>query len=314
MFQLVSDAPLEQDAALFSAMAGLRWLLVIDNAEDLLRTAPMRAGLQGLLRGLAAASPGFACLVTSRRGLAAPAETWLFSRAQQPLNPAESLGLFVALAGRRLPAEQAASPALPLLLADLGGLPRAIALMAGQLGGEVDVPRLHQRLLDLGPQAIVAAELLGEQIPASLDAKLRHESLASALNLSLQSVAQQDPQAETLFNALGAFPAGLSQALLPSAQFPWLADALAVLLDHHLVNLVGEERRIAISAPVRAYAWARLDKLGQAAGAPGGLLRAMLERLTAWLVAVAGQLGTANGGRAPITDRMVFTAFAFPEK
>ena len=122
LFQLVSDAPLEQDAALFSAMAGLRWLLVIDNAEDLLRTAPMRAGLQGLLRGLAAASPGFGCLVTSRRGLAAPAETWLFSRAQQPLNPAESLRLFLALAGRRLPAEQAASPALPLLLAQLGQL------------------------------------------------------------------------------------------------------------------------------------------------------------------------------------------------
>ncbi len=305
--QLVSDAVLEGDEALYRAVADLRWTLVVDNAEDLLTTAEDRARMAALLRGLAAASAGFRCLVTSRRALAPAGADWLHSREPAALTPDESLQLFKDLAGRRLSAHDAEGPELPALLADLGGLPRAIALMVGQLGDAVDVPELRRRLQQVGPQAIVSRELFGaelpEALPEGLDQRLHRDRLVSALQLSLRSVEGQDMRAGWLFDALGVFPAGLAQHLLPLDRFSWIPDALAVLLEHHLVHLAGEERRIMVSAPVQSFAWSRLQ---QGAAGPDAdmasprlaLLHALLQNLSAWVEKAAAAITTEASAQA----------------
>jgi hypothetical protein len=239
--------------------------------------------MRQLLAALRTTGPGFRCVITSRRALASAGSAeaaGLFSRKVDLLGADEARELFIAAAGARLAPDAATPAVLDPLLTELGGIARAIVLMAGQLGGEVDVAALRQRLCDVGPQAIVEADLYGEAVPPSFDPKLHKVRLVSALNLSLASAAAQVPECVELFDALGAFPAGLSQAVLPHADFPWLTDALGVLLDHNLVSLAGEERRIAISGPVRAYALMRWRARVVDKGVAGRLLESLYRALS----------------------------------
>ncbi|MBX3604061.1 MAG: hypothetical protein KF788_02250 [Piscinibacter sp.] len=297
---LVSAAPFDDDGALLAALAGRRWTLVLDNAEDLLGDETLRRDLLRLLAALRASSDGFLAVVTSRHALAragtAEAQA-LFSREHRLLEPAESLELFIAAAGPRLAPAQATSSVLTPLLRELGGIPRAIVLMAGQLGAEVDVPELCRRLAALGTEAIVEDDLFGEALPASLDRRLHKSRLASALRLSLASAARHADAAYTLFDVLGTFPAGLLQALLPRAEENRLGDALTALLDHHLVQLVGDERRILMAAPVRAWAVRRWEEQAAAEDARA-LLDHVFQRLGAYVSALDDDLGTSRAQAA----------------
>jgi hypothetical protein len=282
---LVREKPFDSEAELIGALAGRQWTLLIDNAEDLLATPAARQAMRQLLAALLTTGPGFRCVITSRRALASAGSAeaaGLYSREVDLLGADEARELFIAAAGARLAPAAATSALLDPLLDELGGIARAIVLMAGQLGGEVDVATLRQRLQDTGAQAIVAPDLVGVPVPAKLDRKLHKERLVSALNLSLAAAAAQLPESLELFDALGAFPAGLSQALLPHAEFPWLTDALGVLLDHHLVSLAGEERRIAISTPVRVHAFARWKARAADQGEAGRLLDSLHRALSLW--------------------------------
>lgn len=292
--QLVAETPFEDDAALCQAFAEREWLLVVDNAEDLLEDPAAAQRLRELLRGLIAVSSQARILVATRRSLARSAESWFFERELAALTPQESQKLFVAVAGPRLPSTPDALADLPALLTALGGIARAIALMAGQLGGEVTVSKLLVRLQEKGSGAIVAPDLLGVALPASAAHLLpRHVSLPAALDLSLASVRRRMPEAEVLFAALGAFPAGLEQTLLPHAEFVWLQEALAVLLEHHLIDLTGESRRISVSAPVNQHAWSRLQALAPDASAHT-LLHTMLVRQAEWVGRAAEGIGRSS--------------------
>lgn len=280
--QLVRKEPFERREELLAALRGRRWTLVLDNAEDLLHSAASREDLLALIAGLCATGPGFRAVVTTRHALAAPgsaAAAGLFVREQPPLTLDEARALFVAVAGPRLAPAQATPAVLDPLLRELGGIARAVVLMAGQLGGAVDVVELRRRLADEGARAIVEAELFGVPVPEALDSTVNKRRLVSALNLSLKSAAARAPECLDLFDALGAFPAGLAQTLLPREDFPWLTDALGVLLEHHLLHLAGESKRVMIAAPVQALAaaWGRHRHgrlaAGSAASASGAASR-----------------------------------------
>jgi tetratricopeptide (TPR) repeat protein len=258
--RLVQETPFETRTALLSALRDRRWTLVLDNAEDLLHDDACREELLVLLRDLQTTGAEFRALVTSRHALApasrAPA-LGLFSRELLPLSLSEARRLFIEAAGLRLAPSQATPDMLDPLLEALGRIPRALLLMAGQLGDDVDVAELRRRLVEEGTPAIVAADLYGEAPSPRLDPQLHKLRLASALNLSLAAAVRRVPQSAVLFEVVAAFPVGLVQSWLPQTAHPWLNDALAVLLEHHLVALAGESRRITMSAPVRAHAQPR---------------------------------------------------------
>jgi len=298
---LVREKPFDSEAELLDALAGRQWTLLVDNAEDLLTTAAARQEMRQLLAALRTTGPGFRCVITSRHALASAGSAeaaGLFSREVDVLGAGEARELFIAAAGARLAPDAATPAVLDPLLAELGGIARAIVLMAGQLGGEADVATLRQRLHDTGAQAIVDPDLVGVPVSAKLDRKLHKVRLASALNLSLASAATQVPECLELFDALGAFPGGLSQAFLPHAEFPWLTDALGVLLDHHLVSLAGEERRIAISTPVRVHAFARWMARAADKGEAGRLLDSLHRALSLWASASDDDVGSERGATA----------------
>jgi len=214
---LVAEQPFDDDSALLGALAGRKWLLVLDNAEDVLPDPAVRADLLRLLAGLRATGPGFRAIVTSRHALAAPGTNGaagLFPRELTLLDPEESRILFIAAAGPRLAQHQAVPELLDPLLAELGGVARAIVLMAGQLGGEVDVPALRQQLAQIGPEAIAEPALHGVAVPAALDRHVHKARLASALRLSLASAVRQAPMAEALTRLLSVISAPKPRAVL----------------------------------------------------------------------------------------------------
>ncbi|HNC17320.1 MAG TPA: tetratricopeptide repeat protein, partial [Accumulibacter sp.] len=296
---LVAERPFDDDGALLGALAGRKWLLVLDNAEDLLPETAIRADLLRLLAGLRATGPEFRAIVTSRHALATPdtaGAAALFPRELTLLDAEESRCVFIAAAGPRLARQQATPEVLDPLLSELGGVARAIVLMAGQLGGEVDVPELQRRLARIGPDAIAERDLHELAVPSALDRHVHKTRLTSALRLSLASAARQAPLAEVLFDILGTLPGGLLQALLPQEERPALGEGLAALLDHHLVQLAGEQRRIMMAAPVRAWAWRRW----QTGASPRSrrLLEAVHQRLAAYASRLDDALGTPEAQAA----------------
>jgi len=102
--------------------------------------------------------------------------------------------------------------------------------------------------------------------------------------------------AEALFDALGTLPGGLLQALLPQEERTALGDGLAALLDHRLVQLAGEQRRIMMAAPVRAWAWQRWQTA--AALESRHLVEVVHEGLAAYASHLNDALGTPDAQAA----------------
>lgn len=302
---LVSETPFDDDAALFGALAARRWLLLLDNAEDVLEDEAIRTDLLDLLDGLRATGEGFRAIVTSRHALVSQgmsATSAPYTRELRLLDSEESRLLFIAAAGPRLAAAQATAEILDPLLTELGGVARAIVLMAGQLGGDTDVGELLRRLRELGPEAIAEEELYRESVPAALDTHVQKSRLVSALRLSLAAAERQAVMAGILFDLLGTLPGGLLQALLPQSRREDIHDALMALLDHHLVHLAGEDRRIMMASPVRAFAWQRW----QAKAASGA--RPLLEEVHQCLATYASRLDDALGTTDAQAARLQFLA------
>ena len=295
---LVREQPFDDgDAALFEALRGRRWTLVLDNAEDVLTDDALHSDLLTMLAALRETGPDFRAVVTSRRALAAggtPSARMLFARELRLLDLDEARRLFVAVAGPRLAPVQAEPDVLDPLLNALGGIARAVLLMAGQLGDGVDVPLLRQRLAQVGAESVAEADLYGETLTPALDKRLSKSSLASALRLSLASAVAQVPLAADLFDALGQLPGGLIQALLPQRQIGGLGNALSALLDHHLVQLVGDNRRIMMAAPVRDWADRRWKLRNGAADGAAELLDGIHQGLAVYADSLADGIGTAN--------------------
>ncbi|WP_139826302.1 ATP-binding protein, partial [Derxia lacustris] len=286
LWQLVSeDLHYVSDEELFARFRGFDGVLVIDNAEDLLEDDGGQRDLAAVLDGLAAASARLRCVVTSRKHLEHPTRASL--RRIQPalLGDAEARALFIATASRRLAPADADSPALTALLDLLGGLPQAIVLMAGQLDGEAGVAELVARLHERGAAAIQAA------MPQDR-ARRRDENLLVSLELSLAAAERAHPDSRPLFEALGGFPAGAEQNLLPDTGFGALSDALLALLNLNLVRLEGEARRVVMSVPVRLAAWEQWRRRAQAEPERAGLLHTMWRRLLQRWEAIGDSIGS----------------------
>lgn len=298
---LVREAPFDSEKELLLALEGRHWTMILDNAEDLLREPAVRAELLTLLAGLRNTGIGFRAVVTSRHALASQGSAeaeGLFPLPLRLLDQIESHELLVVTAGPRLAPSQRQPEITRPLLDRLDGIARAIVLMAGQLGADADIAALCARLDEEGPLLIADPAIAGIELPEGVDTHLHKSRLVSALNLSLKSAMAQLPECAALFDTLGAFPAGLSQALLPHAEFPWLSDALGVLLDHNLVDLTGDERRIVVSAPVREYARLRLEKNGDSSTDTARLLDQTQVSLAQRATEMCGDLGTEFGASA----------------
>jgi tetratricopeptide (TPR) repeat protein len=255
----------ENETVLFEAYRAFPLLLVIDNAENILITNGMRQHLLHLLQGLRSVAPTqFRCLITSRRSLWGQgdvARNWVAMLEVPPLPPDVACALFIASAGPRLPKSQLNQLELvDVLMFELGGLARAIVLMASQLRDTVDVHELIRRIKVQGLEAVVVDEFFGEVIPAKLDKKFAKERLLSSLNLTLAAAETENPHATWLFDLMGAFPGGLAQEALPFTEHPWLQDAQAVLLQHNLLSLNGPARRLYQAVPLFSLASAHLQK------------------------------------------------------
>jgi predicted ATPase/Tfp pilus assembly protein PilF len=245
-----------------------RWLLVLDNFEHLLPSAPQIAALL-------TSCPALSLLVTSRaalqvRGeqvytlhpLTVPDVAQEVSSEQLALTPAVALFLARAQALRpdfRLTSANAATVAA--ICRQVDGLPLALELAAA-------------RLLVLPPEALLArlAHRLALLTQGARDLPVRQRTLRATLAWSYDLLSAEE---QTLFRRLAVFAGGIDlEALACVCQeaAESLLDMLTALTTHHLVQPVAtasSQPRVRMLETVREYAWEQL----RASGEEQGLLR-----------------------------------------
>ena len=271
-------APASADAAgaidaLVDALAQRRWLVVLDNFEQLVEPGA------ALLGRLAARLPQVHWLVTSRRvlgldgervcmlsPLALPApDAPLGSLADLARNPALALFLDRARAVRSDFALDAGQPGASLaevvaLLHALGGLPLAIELAAARMRSLSPAQILGDRAAPSGSAALVLLARTGTR--AAHD--LRHASMQQVLDWSWSLL---PAPAQRLLSGLSVFGGGFSAAaaLAVCADEPALRQGpvLLLLLDelvgHSLLQAGDESGQFHLAELVREYAATRQD-------------------------------------------------------
>jgi predicted ATPase/DNA-binding SARP family transcriptional activator len=273
--------PLEQIA---SYLAGQRFLLVLDNFEQLLETGP--ATVQQLLER----APGLVCLVTSRRPLGLTAEvdypvpplpTPVAAVLPEHLSEFASVRLFLnrAQAARSdFQVTAANAEAVAQLCNALEGIPLALELAAAR--SPVLTPaQMLQHLSDR----------FGFLVARHRDVPERHRTLRATLEWSYHSLPEHQ---QWLLSRLSVFRGGWtleaaeavcgetgvgcwvlgvepeSGPATPDTQHPTpLLDALLDLRNAALViaEEAGEVMRFRMLEMVREYARERLDRSGEAA-------------------------------------------------
>ena len=229
----VQAGPTGALAAVVEYLVGRRCLLILDNVEHIIDSAPEIGALVG-------AADDLIVLATSRELLRVDGEHVL------PLEPldlespelaAESTPAAVLMFGA---VARAAAPAFDLdqhrrdverICRAVDGLPLAIELVAGQV-----------RTL---PPAMLAARLTGRLRSASAtrrDLPTRHRTMSDTIDWSLQLITSEELW---LFTQLGAFtsdvPLSMIEAVCSDDELPDPVDALGRLVDKSLVR-VGEAR------------------------------------------------------------------------
>ena len=208
----------------------------------------------------------------------------------------ESRQLFIGVAGPRLGSAQAVPGVLDPLLAEWAAW-REPPAMAGQLVGDAMWTRSGSDLRASVPTQLSKTACKTPPCPPRWTRTCtRCAWPPSALRLSLAAADRQAPLAAVLFKTLGTLPGGLLQALLPPDHEEGLSDALGALLDHHLVHLAGDERRIVMAAPVRAWAWRHWQ--AEAARSAHGLIEEIHQRLAAYASHLDDGLGTPRAQTA----------------
>jgi predicted ATPase/DNA-binding SARP family transcriptional activator len=233
-----SERPLLE--SLVERLAGRRVLVLLDNFEQLVESAP-------LLTGVLEALPSLTFLVTSRFALRLNGER---EYPVETLGPTDAIALFADRA-------QAADPSFQLteenlaaveeICARLDGLPLALELAAARtklLPPQAMLDRLDQRLdlLSRGPR----------------DKPARHQALRDTVAWSYELL---DPDEQALFARLAVFSGGCT---LESAVAVCDAslDLTAALIDDSLLERAGE--RLRMLETIREYA---LEQLAQDKGA-----------------------------------------------
>ncbi|WP_158579843.1 ATP-binding protein [Geodermatophilus marinus] len=267
-------------------LAGLRALLVVDNAEQVLGAAPAAAALL-------ARCPGTRLLVTSRavlglRGehdvplgpLAVPEEG---ETRPDVLAATPAVELFVARAGRADPAfavTETTGPAVAEVVRRLDGLPLAVELAAA-------------RVRTLPPAVLLrrlgrALDLRGEDV----DAPGRQRTLRDTIAWSHDLLSEPE---RALFARLSVCVGGCT---LDTAEAIGAVDddldvleALSALVGHSLVTSTDTgagEPRFRMLGLVRAYAAERLDERGETEATRG--------RLAEHLAGVSAEAGAGLSG------------------
>jgi predicted ATPase/DNA-binding SARP family transcriptional activator len=293
-----TDTRLEH--AITAELSTRRMLLVIDNCEHLL------ADVAGLVKMIAGRAPGVTVLATSRRRLGVDGEQVL------PLDPlpvppvpvppsarpvpggpdaggSAAVELFVDRARRVRPGfalTDAVHPLVAELCRRLDGLPLAIELAAGQLGGlgVADlVDRLDDRLDLLAAGECPAPDPDGAATGAS---GARHATLRAVLDWSFSLLAESERR---LLEVVSVFDGGFTLVAAERIVDPaapatggGVARVLTRLVEASLVTVVddGEGRlRYQLLETVRTYAAERL--------ASRGVRTATARRHLAWVVHLA---------------------------
>jgi predicted ATPase len=257
-------------------------LLALDNCEHLL------AATAELMDMLLRSAPDLTILATSREPLRVPGEIVFrvpsldIPDPEQALEPRQLIGfeaveLFVERAravAPRFELDDNNAAAVARICFRLDGLPLAVELAAGRLGG-------------LDPAAI--AERLGDRFGVlsarSHAAPTRQQTLTATLEWSHELL---DDDERILFRRLAAFSGGFdleaAEAVCADADLETatVADVLARLVEKSLVTTdegSSHERRYRLLETVRLYAGDRLDESGER--------DAFAERQARWAVDLA---------------------------
>jgi len=216
-------------------------LLLLDNLETPWEAEPQ--AVEELLRQLAQV-PGLALMASIRGGEAPRAPAWGHRCLLKPLPPEEAQRVFLNIAHRIRPGDRHLAP----LLAELGGIPLAVELMARQAEPDENLTRIWADWQRFG-----AAE-------DPRGGEGRHASLARSIEFSLASPRLGEP-GRRLFRLLGALPAGLSRpdqdALLGAEGSAGAWQLLAVGLGFT------REGRLDLLPPIRRHAAAHHPPQGK---------------------------------------------------
>lgn len=253
--RLVRQEPFETRHQLLTALSGRAVTVVVDNVASLMHDEASTNALRHLLVDLMSLGADFRLMLTSRRDIAKmdfKLSITLHTYRVEPFNRSEERSLLKAVAGPRLASSQRADRVLDTLLANM--LRRKSRLIAGAL------------TLAATQIAGIPAEAINDR--GALDDPVRFKNqedrlpvkqrgLAKAVDSIFAMAQSTTSRAEELFDALGLFPSGLDQSLLPHNEHPWVDDALPTLLHHRLVDLSGESRRLVMPPSLREIAFAR---------------------------------------------------------
>jgi tetratricopeptide (TPR) repeat protein len=296
----------EKDSVLAERIGARRLLVVLDNAEDLLRDKVQAVRFLKFMGALLQQCPGLRFLVSSRQPVGSlgaaqelvrsldsiepPADrevflSWVRARAEEDRSPEEA-GRFVQ--------ELQASPDLAPLLKVLGGHSLSLVLVAGQVLPGTDLKELRERI-ERDVDVIRDRNWLGSDVDAVEDRGLRLLRLKSSLNLSFLPLREKHALAASIFTWFGHLPAGLRVELVPVLFGEQARAQVDELRRAYLMRERGG--RVSMLAPIQRYALHMQDSTLDARQREEWLLRSV-RVIGGWLRVLAEKLGTQQAGPA----------------
>lgn len=230
----------EELAAVFAAL-DQPVLLVVDNAEDLMRTDPGQAAFRALVDALLAHAEKLRILLTTRWPVESTCEPERLVEVP-PLGREETADLLE----RELRAlgtfreSWPAAAAWSELIGLLDGHPRALWLVSRHFADpRTSLERVRDLLVARQEDAVVAPDLLGREDAyqaLSDDKRARLRSLVATMDLSFEALADRHPDAVEAFVALSLFPGGLPENVAREVCGGAESLALDHLYHYHLVQ------------------------------------------------------------------------------
>ena len=255
----LGEMELADDEALAACIEARRetLLLVLDNAEDLMRDEGEQDVFSAWLDGLLTATSRLRILLTTRW----PAGTVQVNehRVDVPTLTEEESSTLLRRELETQPGwreEWSAQPSWKRLLDFIDGHPRTLWLISRHFAdGHLNPEGMCERLERRKTEALLTPELIGRKDvfqKLSDDARARLKSLVASMDLSFQVVAERHPEAVEAFVALSLFPGGLPEVVAKVVTGGEETLALQKLYHYHLVQWADE--RTFYPVPLHWYA------------------------------------------------------------